>query len=118
VVAIRIESELVASGKLAVQLAFPRGHDPATKNTPALDWAKPDAHTTRMDQLADHLVKLERQVETTRYDVLVGWTNQVAFKETAPHRYELRALAGNTLEFSVGFAHAEKTHVRSRNASG
>jgi hypothetical protein len=109
VVAVRIESELVASGKLAVQLAFPRGHDPATKNTPALDWAKPESHETLVAKQSEALVKLERKVETTRYDVLVGWTNQVTFKETAPHRYELRALAGNTLEFSVGFAHAEKT---------
>ena len=109
VVAIRIESELVASGKLSAKIAFPRGHDPATKNTPGLDWAEPESHETRLTKRSGLLVKLERQVENTRYDVLVGWTNQVEFRETTPHQFELRAVSGNTLEFSIGFYHADKT---------
>ncbi len=46
--AVRLESELVAAGKLRLRLAFPRGHDPAVKNTPALDWSEVEAHRTTL----------------------------------------------------------------------
>ncbi len=45
-IAVRLESDLVAAGKLRVRVAFPRGHDPATKNTPALDWSEAPGHVT------------------------------------------------------------------------
>ena len=48
-IAVRIESPLVASGRLAVRLAFPRGHDPDVKNTPGLDWTRPEAHRTSLE---------------------------------------------------------------------
>jgi hypothetical protein len=60
---------------------------------------------------AENLVKLERQVETTRYDVLVGWTNRVEFKGVAPHEFELRNASSDVLEFSVGFYHADQKQV-------
>ncbi len=45
---LQLDSELMRSGKLRVRLAFPRGHDPAVKNTPALDWSQPDTHTSEL----------------------------------------------------------------------
>lgn len=64
-VALRIESTLVAQGKLRVRLAFPRDHDVNTKNTPALDWSHPESHASR---LADGTL-IERQVGHTSYFV-------------------------------------------------
>jgi beta-xylosidase len=46
--AVRLESDLVASGQLRLRLAFPRGHDPAVKNTPALDWSESVSHRTAL----------------------------------------------------------------------
>ena len=40
-VAVRVDSTLLTKGRLRVRLAFPRGHDLAVKNTPALDWSGP-----------------------------------------------------------------------------
>ena len=102
-VAVRIESELVGNGKLGVKLAFPRGHDLATKNTPALDWSQPESHETRISKQTASLVMLARKVERTRYDVLVSWTNQVDFRQTAPHQFEMRGGVRGVLEFTVGF---------------
>lgn len=45
---VTIESPLVARGELAVRVRFPRGHDPAVKNTPLLDWDAPESHQTRL----------------------------------------------------------------------
>ena len=47
-IAVRIDSDLVAAGRLRLRLAFPRGHDPAVKNTPDLDWSHPESHESRL----------------------------------------------------------------------
>jgi len=107
VVAVRIESELVTNGKLRVKLAFPRGHDINTKNTPALDWSAPETHETRITAQTNHLVKLTRKVPGTQYEVLVGWTNQAAFREIAPHQFVLEGNSSPALEFQVGFYELE-----------
>ncbi len=63
--AIEIHSALVASGELGVRLAFPRGHDPAVKNTPAFDWSEPGAHLSRI--VTPHT--LRREVGSLTYEV-------------------------------------------------
>jgi hypothetical protein len=108
VVAVRIESELVRNGKLGVKLAFPRGHDINTKNTPALDWSGPELHETKIVTRTNGLVKLARQVATTPYEVFVEWRNQVEFTEQARHEFSLRSGAGDVLEFVVGFFGVER----------
>jgi hypothetical protein len=46
-------------------LAFPRGHDPQVKNTPAFDWSAPESHRS---ELID-ATTVERTVGSTRYQV-------------------------------------------------
>jgi hypothetical protein len=46
-ISVRIISAALGTGKLRVKLAFPRGHDPKTKNNPALDWSQPETHVSR-----------------------------------------------------------------------
>lgn len=64
--AVRIESELVRQGKLRVRLAFPRGHDPKVKNTPALDWSRPEEHESALDDSAGGSL-VSRTVGDTKY---------------------------------------------------
>lgn len=96
-VSVRIESALVASGKLHVRLAFPRGHDPTTKNTPALDWSGPETHESKM--VSDSLI--ERRVGQTSYFVRCSQPATPA----GQHAYTFSA-PGNTrvLELSVLFS--------------
>lgn len=95
-VAVRVESALVAAGALRVQLAFPRGHDPATKNTPALDWSHPEAHSsTAVSGWVD------RKVGELSYAV----TCDRNLQPVAAHRFLIQAETGATqLDFTVCFA--------------
>ncbi len=108
-VGVRIESELVKQRKLAARLAFPRGHDPATKNTPALDWSQPETHETRIGETLDDRVRLYRKVGDTSYRVIVVWKNQASFAEIRPHEFRIASASAKSrqtsqvLEFTVLF---------------
>jgi hypothetical protein len=81
-VAVRVESPLVEEDRLRLRLAFPRGHDVNTKNTPALDWGAPESHETRPAG--------ERALVRT----VGGLTYHVAANErlvaAGPHAFEVR----------------------------
>lgn len=95
-VAVRLESALVATGKLRVRLAFPRGHDMAVKNTPGLDWSRPESHTSRLFQPG----QIEREVSGTKYFV----SCDRELKPVAPHAFLIAGDAGKTvLEFTARF---------------
>lgn len=96
-VAVRLESDWVRQGRLQVRLAFPRGHDVAVKNTPALDWSHPETHTSRLHGAS----WIEREVSDTRYFVSTNLTP----RPTAPHAFVFAAPAGeSTLDLTVGFS--------------
>jgi len=97
-VAIQVRSPLVATGRLRVRLAFPRGHDLAVKNTPPLDWSRPESHTSRLD--GERVV--ERTVGETRYFV----ASTRALRRNGPHEFRVEGDAGSpmlalTLAFSL-----------------
>jgi hypothetical protein len=104
-VAVRIESDLIASGRLRVRLAFPRGYDRTVKNTPPLDWSHPELHqTVVVDQRAGR-VDLARIIGDTHYRVAVAWTGAASLRETAPHQFTLAADRGQrSLAFVVAFS--------------
>jgi len=102
-VAVRIESELVAQGKLGVKLAFPRGHDIATKNTPALDWSAPESHETTVLNHRPDRVHLERKILDARYQVVVTWRAGTQFTNVSLHQFRLAQNSGSALEFTVLF---------------
>ncbi len=102
-VAVRIESELVGNGKLGAKLAFPRGHDLATKNTPALDWSKPDSHETKVIRPGPGWAWLRRTILDTYYEVIVDRGLGVQFTNVAPHQFRMAPTSGNVLEFTVSF---------------
>ncbi|HWA29425.1 MAG TPA: glycoside hydrolase 43 family protein [Lacunisphaera sp.] len=112
-VALRLESKLIDQDKIRVRLAFPRGHDPAVKNTPALDWSHPESHQSilRGDDQVD------RSIPGASYSVM---TNQ-RLNAIAPHRFEIlpRKQSG-VLEVSLRFDRAKTTpeprEVLSRSA--
>ena len=98
-VAVRIESDLVAAGKLRLRLAFPRGYDPAVKNTPDLDWSHPELHESRL--VAPETV--ERRVGRTGYAVCCSRPMQA----DGPHVFLIGGEPGDrrldvTLRFSRG----------------
>ena len=109
-VAVRIESELVANGKLRAKICFPRGYDVATKNTPAMDWSNPESHETRIGETWDNRARIYRKVGSTSYRAVVVWGRGAQLTKSRVHEFRL-ALAGlvgersrQVLEFTVMFA--------------
>jgi len=102
-IAVRIESELVASRKLGVKIAFPRGYDPNVKNTPTLDWSA-EGHITQIWHHFTNRVLLQRQVGDAHYVVSLDWLGDGRFRATRPHEFSIQAASTNgTLEFFVMF---------------
>lgn len=103
-VAVRIESDLVASGRLGAKIAFPRGYDLAVKHTPPLDWSKPEAHRTRIAHQTPDWAQLERSIGDTHYETVLAWAGRAQFTNTSPHHFQLAAVKpARVLEFTVGF---------------
>lgn len=109
-IGVSVESPLVITGSLRLRLRFPRGHDPAVKNTPALDWSRPDTHSTVITSRADGRVELQRKVGGTLYYVTLTSKERLLFTGTGPHEYDVAA-SGAKLEFALTFSPAAPDHV-------
>jgi hypothetical protein len=105
-VALRIESDLVASGELAVKLAFPRGHDPKVKNTPAFDWSQTETHTSTLTNPQ----QIARRVNGFEYAVTLSRAAEAA--PAVPHTFFVRGERGaRVLELAVNFGTQPRANV-------
>ncbi|HWA26904.1 MAG TPA: hypothetical protein VG734_14690 [Lacunisphaera sp.] len=96
-VAVKIESALVAAGKLNARIAFPRGHDVRVKNTPGYDWSEPDSHSSML--IAPGVVV--REVSGTKYYV----TFSRSIEQVGAHAFRPKLAAREpVLEFTVRFS--------------
>jgi len=100
ILAVRVESPLLAQQRMAVSLAFPYA-GAAWGN--AADWEQPDRHTTSA-QLADHEAKLVRVLDSDSYHVRVVWSQGAEMRTQSQHRYELLAPASHVLDASFAFS--------------
>jgi hypothetical protein len=103
-IGVEVDSPLVAGGKLRVRLRFPRGHDPAVKNTPTIDWSQPDSHQTTVTSQKDNRLDLLRVVGSTRYHVSLASPDRLLVKSPGAHAYEVAAGAGARLRFALTFS--------------
>lgn len=104
-IGVRIESPLVAQGKLRVRLGFPRGYDMNVKNTPALDWSNPETHESRLIEKGTLGALIQRTIDETRYVVAIS----APVTRVAPHIFCIAGSGRNDiLEFSIQFLPAGK----------
>ncbi len=105
-IAVRIRSRALTDGTLRVRIAFPRGHDIKVKNTPPLDWAVPESHTTLLTERSATRVDFARARENLHYQVGLAWTAGAKLAAAdRPHTYDLKgAGADDTLEFCTEFS--------------
>jgi hypothetical protein len=103
-VAVRVVSPLVASGKLGLRLSFPRGFSQTTPSNAKLELGRPDSHATTIVSQSDQSLLLDRRIEATRYQVALGTAAPARFTPAGPHTFLIRAVAGDTLEFTLTFA--------------
>jgi hypothetical protein len=101
--AIRVESPLVAGGRLGVRLSVPRGYDSAVKNNRALDWSQPATHTTMIRAQNARLLVFEHERDEARYFGSVLGSGPLDARWNGLHDFRLSVGDGEVLEFVVGF---------------
>jgi len=100
ILSVRVESPLVASGHLAIQLRFPYG----SKGKNGSDWTKPDSHTTELIPGKDSTsALLLRTMDATRYSINSRWSAGAALNPAAAkHTFILSPPANSKiLEFTA-----------------
>jgi len=100
--AVRIESPLLAKQRLSVRLTFPYG---STEWGKAADWALADRHATTC-RIVDRQADLTRSLDADRYFVRVAWSQGGRMQRRSQHEYEI-IHEGNQLEIAVAFAPKE-----------
>ncbi len=98
-IAVRIESPLLAHGRLPVLLAFPYG-SPAVNMA---DWSQRERHETRCLKSARR-ADFIRTLDDTRYHVSLAWSKNAELRERGPHAFALQLVKGQRLEFTCAFS--------------
>ncbi len=101
-VSAKIESPLIAEGKLGISWKFPAPL--AVSFSPGYDFTSPDIHHSTLEKLSSNEVLIDRQIDTTRYQVAISWKGNAHFTETGQHVFRLQPQSGKSLEFSCEFA--------------
>lgn len=84
-VAVHVESPLLKSQRLAIQIHFPYG----TADTRTADWTRPDAHETIFSQPGKNAGHFARIVDQDRYVVDAQWSDDAVITNTAKHEYQI-----------------------------
>jgi hypothetical protein len=104
-IAARVESPLLAAGRLAMKIRFPRGYDPKVKNTPDIVFGSYGGHLSKVAVRNSTSVVVERHVDDDRHFVRVSWTGEAKLKQTAPHAFDLIPARGTQrIDASVEFS--------------
>lgn len=99
VLAVEIDSTLVANGSLGIALDFPYG-SPAMD---AADWNQPGKHQTKLRDQSAESARVERRLDRDEYQVATQWEGARAVGEGA-HRIVLRPLGRlSRLRFVAAF---------------
>ena len=98
--AVRVESPLLASGRLQVRLAFPYG----SPEMDMVDWEQPDRHSTKLTRLNEHRADFARKLDGDEYHASLAWSPDAMFGQTSTHEFALLSGNTDTLEFTCLFS--------------
>jgi hypothetical protein len=102
--AANIESDLLSSARLAVSIQFPRGYDPAVKNTPDILWNADDEHSTKIVRSDNRFAVFHRKIDDAEHYVYLHWEGDAQLIKHREHNYRLvPGPAGKKLTFDVSF---------------
>jgi len=99
-IAARIESSLLADGRLQILLAFPC----ASPGMSMADWSRPERHTTTLLRPAKNRADFARKLDTTEYQAGLHWNDGGDLTQRAEHEFLLGAKTVETLEFVCRFS--------------
>lgn len=103
-VAVRVESPLVAQGRLGVEMAFPY---PDLKEFGGYgDWSLPEAHRTEMRPAGEQRMDFARTIDSCKYAAALAWKGPGNVSEMRErHHYALfGGASSDSLEFICVFA--------------
>lgn len=99
-VAVKIESPLLAAGRLTVELAFPYG----SPGKDGADWNKPEAHVTT-PLPGQQRAAFSRQLDADKYFASLTWNGSATLRPAAPHTFTLLPdRKADALELVCGFS--------------
>ncbi len=102
-IAVRIRSPLLSTGKVGVSMAFPY----ATGGWRApVDWDSPERHKTDIRQ-QDNRCYFHRKLDDDSYHVLARWSEGGTLKQQGLHRFEIIAQGRDSLEIVISFSAKE-----------
>jgi hypothetical protein len=99
-IAVRIESPLLANGRLPVLLEFPYGSSAVNM----ADWAQPNRHTTFCQKRSNHRADFGRTLDDTPYQVRLSWSKDAELRQRGAHVFALQVGKGQSLEFVCAFS--------------
>ncbi len=105
-VAARINSPLIAEGRLKVEWRFPYAVPVNTHS--GYDFASPDKHQSHLEKLTDQSAKITRTLDNDHYQVTLQWEEEANLEENEPHRFTLSPKTGNSITFSCLFTPEDK----------
>jgi Trehalose and maltose hydrolases (possible phosphorylases) len=103
-VAFKIKSPLLKSGKLRPAFRFPYSYDLSIKNKPPFDWSKPDRHTSTIITQDDYNIVLKRTIDTSLYYVGIHWNGKGVWEKKGPHDFSLNASGSDSLMLVCEFS--------------
>jgi hypothetical protein len=117
-IAVRVQSPLLKSQRLAIQIHFPYG----TGEPKTADWTKPDAHETIFAQDKINIGHFTRKLDNDSYVVDAKWSLGASITNTAKHQFEiLPDKKSDALELVCEFAPEANTRItdfeQTRNAA-
>lgn len=99
-VAVTIESELIAQERLEVRFAFPYG-SPAMR---AADWSQPGKHKSELARTSGSRADIHRRLDDDEYFVAIGWEH-ASFAAEGEQEFVLTPSVGSTrLKFVAAFS--------------
>jgi protein-glucosylgalactosylhydroxylysine glucosidase len=99
--AVTVESPMIAAGRLAVRFAFPFG----SPGMQAADWKQPSRHRSRLLKQTAGRVDIGRVVDADEYHVAISWREPSTFAAETDHAFLLMPSKHNArLEFTAAFS--------------
>lgn len=107
-IAFKIKSPLLTSGKLKPSFRFPYSYDLSIKNKPPFDWSKPDSHQTTIIKQDGFNILLKRTIDTSLYYVGIHWQGKGKWVKKGPHDFYLDCTGSDSLMLVCEFSPDQK----------
>ena len=98
-IGVRLESDILKTGTVSVEINFPYGSTAWGKN--AADWNSPRKHQSELLEVSNHSALIRRTLDETRYYVLIQWHGNAYMRQSDLHDFQLNIANENVFEFTM-----------------